>query len=91
LKSLKEQLELDREDLEEEVESLQKRLNVSGDQNGNSLMLKVRYNVCICTHSCHETYCHFQKGYETSQALPCTGHLFLLLLIQSQQNSKLHG
>ncbi|KAL9950269.1 hypothetical protein ACROYT_G042744 [Oculina patagonica] len=40
LKSLKEQLELDREDLEEEVDSLQKRLNGSGDQNGNVLMLK---------------------------------------------------
>ena len=42
LKSLKEQLELDREDLEEEVDSLQKRLNGNGDQNGNVLMLKVR-------------------------------------------------
>lgn len=31
LKLLKEQLELDREDFEEEVESLQKRLNGSGD------------------------------------------------------------
>lgn len=45
LKSLKEQLELDREDLEEEVDSLQKRLKGNGDQNGNGSvqMLKVRY------------------------------------------------
>lgn len=69
LKSLKEQLELDREDLEEEVESLQKRLNGSGDQNGNVLMLKVTYIVCIGTVSCHEAYCHIQKGYKPS--LPC--------------------
>ena len=43
LKSLKEQLELDREELEEEVDSLQKRLSNSGDQNGNVVMLKVKF------------------------------------------------
>ena len=90
LKSLKEQLELDREDLEEEVESLQKRLNGGGDQNGNVLMLRVRHIVYIRTVSCHEFCCHFQKGYETFHALPCTCCLLLFLVIHSQQNSKLY-
>lgn len=46
LKSLKEQLELDREELEEEVDSLQKRLSKAGDQNGNAVLLKVKFLHC---------------------------------------------
>ena len=41
----KEQLELDQEDLEEELYSLQTRLTKSKDQNQNDFMLKVRRTV----------------------------------------------
>ena len=42
LKAEKEQVEYDREDLEDELYNLQTSLKKDGDQNGNSLLLKVR-------------------------------------------------